>query len=82
MEKIILIISQLLFSYFRTTNVIHNSKGLILKSILSGLMIKITWLVSTYLGVNSLITKDYLMIILYLISGVAGDYLGILKNKK
>jgi hypothetical protein len=81
MDKVILIISQLVFSYFRTTNVIHNSKGLILKSIFSGTMVKVSWLVSTYLGVNSLITKDYFMIVLYLISGVAGDYLGLLTNK-
>jgi hypothetical protein len=44
-------------------------------------MVKVSWLVSTYLGVNSLITKDYFMIVLYLISGVAGDYLGLLTNK-
>lgn len=81
MEKLTLILSQLLFSYYRTTNVIHNSKGLILKSIFSGIMVKVTWLVSTYLGVNSLITKDYFMIFLYLASGVLGDYLGLLKNK-
>jgi len=81
MEKLTLILSQLLFSYYRTTNVIHNSKGLILKSIFSGTMVKVTWLVSTYLGVNSLITKDYFMIFLYLASGVLGDYLGLLKNK-
>lgn len=81
MEKLTLILSQLLFSYYRTTNVIHNSKGLILNSIFSGTMVKVTWLVSTYLGVNSLITKDYFMIFLYLASGVLGDYLGLLKNK-
>lgn len=82
MEKLILIISQLLFSYFRTVNVIHNSKGLVAKSLFSGTMVKVTWLVSTYLGVNSLITKDYFMVFLYLLSGIIGDYLGLLKNKK
>lgn len=82
MEKLILVISQLLFSYFRTVNVIHNSKGMILQSLFSGTMVKITWLISTYLGVNSLITKDYIMIFLYLISGILGNYLGLLKNKK
>lgn len=80
-EKLILIISQLLFSYFRTVNVIHNSRGMILQSLFSGTMVKVTWLVSTYLGVNSLITKDYFMVFLYLISGILGDYLGLLKNK-
>jgi hypothetical protein len=48
----------------------------------SSLVVKITWLVSTYIGVNSLITKDYFTVFLYLVSGVVGDYLGMLKNKK
>jgi len=52
------------------------------QSLFSGTMVKITWLVSTYLGVNSLITKDYFMVFLYLVSGILGDYLGLLKNKK
>lgn len=77
MEKIILVLSQLLFSYSRTINVIHNSKGLIIPSLISGFVVKVTWLISTYLGVNSLITKDYFSVVLYLLAGVLGDYLAL-----
>jgi hypothetical protein len=82
MEKIILILSQLLFSYARTINVIHNSRGLMIPSLVSGTVVKITWLISTYLGVNSLITKDYISVVLYLLAGILGDYLAIKFRKK
>lgn len=80
MEKLILILSQLLFSYSRTVNVVHNSKGLMIPSLVSGTVVKVTWLISTYLGVNSLITKDYLCVVLYLLSGILGDYLALRKR--
>lgn len=82
MEKIILIVSQLVFIYARTVNVIHNSKGLMIPSLISGTVVKITWLVSTALGVNALITKDYLSITLYLLAGILGDYLALKSRKK
>ena len=82
MEKVILILSQLIFSYARTVNVIHNSKGLMIPSLISGTVVKITWLLSTYLGVNALITKDYLSVLLYLLAGVLGDYLALKSRKK
>ena len=82
MEKVILILSQLIFSYARTVNVIHNSKGLMIPSLISGTVVKITWLLSTYLGVNALITKDYLSVVLYLLAGVLGDYLALKSRKK
>ncbi len=82
MEKIILIVSQLVFSYARTVNVIHNSKGLMIPSLISGTVVKITWLISTALGVNALITKDYLSIIFYLSAGILGDYLALKSRKK
>lgn len=82
MEKIILIVSQLVFSYARTVNVIHNSKGLMIPSLISGTIVKITWLISTTLGVNALITNNYLSIILYLLAGMFGDYLALKSRKK
>jgi len=82
MEKVILILSQLVFSYARTVNVIHNSKGLMIPSLISGTVVKITWLLSTYLGVNALITKDYLSVVLYLLAGILGDYLALKSRKK
>ena len=82
MEKVVLVLSQLVFSYARTVNVIHNSRSLMIPSLISGTVVKISWLVSTYLGVNSLVTKDYLSVFLYLLAGVLGDYLAIKFLKK
>ena len=82
MEKLALVLSQLTFSYARTVNVIYNSRSLMIPSLISGIFVKITWLISTYLGVNALITKDYFSVVLYLLAGVLGDYLAIKFLKK
>lgn len=77
---IIIIASQFLFSYFRTLNVKHNTEGAVRKYLFSSSVIKISWLVSTYIGVNAMIMGDYLTAILYLVSGVLGDYVAIKKK--
>ena len=74
-ETIILILSQIIFSFSRTLNVRYTSKDKVLHSILSGILIKSTWLVSSFIGINAIINKDYLTAILYVFSGVLGDYL-------
>jgi len=38
-------------------------------------LVKITWIVSTYLGINAMINKDFTTIAVYVVFGVIGDYL-------
>ena len=75
MNIITLIISQLLFSFSRTLNVRYSSKDKVLMSVLTGVIIKSTWLLSSYLGINAIINADYLTAFVYVLSGVIGDYL-------
>lgn len=75
MELIILFISQLVFSFSRTLNVRYTAKENVLKSIITSVFIKITWLISSSLGVKGVLDGDYLLIFVYIISGILGDYL-------
>ena len=44
-------------------------------SVLTGVIIKSTWLLSSYLGINAIINADYFTAFVYVLSGVIGDYL-------
>jgi len=75
MELIGLIISQFVFSFSRTLNVRYTANENILMGIITSTLIKLTWLVSSSIGVKSVIDGDIKMCIAYVISGLIGDYL-------
>lgn len=72
-ELIILFISQLIFSFARTLNVRYTANENVLKSILTSTLIKITWLVSSSLGVKGVLDGDVTLMLVYVISGILGD---------
>lgn len=74
-EQIILIASQLTFSFCRTLNVRYTSRDKILPSLITSTLIKTTWIISTYLGINAMINMDFVTIVVYILFGVVGDYL-------
>lgn len=74
-ELIILFISQLIFSFARTLNVRYTANENVLKSILTSTLIKITWLVSSSLGVKGVLDGDFTLMLVYVISGILGDWL-------
>jgi len=74
-EYIILITSQIVFSFSRTLNVRYVAKYKITQTLVTGVVIKFTWLISSAIGINALINRDYKTAIIYVISGVFGDYL-------
>lgn len=75
MELTILFISQLVFSFSRTLNVRYTAKENVFKSIITSFFIKITWLISASFGVKGVLDGNYLLIFVYIISGILGDYL-------
>lgn len=75
MELISLIISQFVFSFSRTLNVRYTAKENVLMGIITSTLIKLTWLVSSSIGVKSVIDGDITMCICYIVSGLVGDYL-------
>jgi hypothetical protein len=77
METIILIVSQILFSLCRTLNVRYVSKGKTIATLVAGFIVKITWLISSAIGINSVINQNWKNVLIYLISGLVGDYLAM-----
>lgn len=75
MEVLILIISQITFSFSRTLNVRYTAKENIFMTMLTGVFIKLTWLISSAIGIKSILELDYLTAIIYVASGMLGDYL-------
>ena len=77
MELIILITSQILFSLTRTLNIRYVSENNIKLVIMTGIIIKITWLISSSIGINSVINENWTNAIIYIITRLFGDYLGM-----
>jgi hypothetical protein len=75
MKLILLILSQTAFSFFRTLNVRYTAKDNIPMTLTTGAVVKLSWLISAAIGVNSIIEHDWTTAVIYVISGVAGDYL-------
>jgi hypothetical protein len=83
MQTFVLILSQVIFSFSRTLNVRYTAKDNVLMGVATSTVIKMTWLVSTSIGVNSAIERDWVTLIIYVGSGVIGDYLSFqIKVKK
>ena len=71
----ILLLSQFVFCFSRTLNVRYTARENVPMSIITGIIIKITWLVSSAIGVVSVIDMDFPVIIAYIVGGVIGDYI-------
>lgn len=74
-KVIIVFLSQLIFGFVRNLNTRYVSKENVKLSVITGFLVKTSWLVATYLGVSSLIEGNYIVTAFYIIGGVLGDYL-------
>ncbi len=81
-SSLVILISQLIFIYLRTINVIYTSEKRILPAILTSNGVALAWLVSLSIGANSVIEGELLPIIAFLIGGTLGTYYGIKKETK
>lgn len=73
---IVVLITQIIFIYCRTLNVIYVSEKKVLPSILTGNLIGIAWLVSIAVGANAIMTLQWQPILAHLIGGTLGTYWG------
>lgn len=73
-KPILVFVFQIIFEFLRTLNVRYTSRDMVFATVLTGFFVKITWLVTTYLGVSSLIEGDYFTASMYVIGGVIGNY--------
>ena len=81
-SALVVLVSQIVFIYLRTINVIYTSERRILPAIISGNGIGLAWLVSMSIGGNSIMHGEFFPILSYLIGGTLGTYWGILKETK
>lgn len=79
---IIVFISQTVFLWFRTLNVVYTSKLMIIPSILTGIGIGLSWLIAVAIGVNSVLELQILPIIGHIAGGALGTYMGLIKEIK
>ena len=75
LELSLVIISQIVFSLARILNVRYTANDDVVKTILTGLVVKGCWLVGSAIGIKSVYDKDWLIIFMYLFSGIIGEIL-------
>lgn len=81
-SSIIVFVSQILFIYLRTINIIYTNDRKLFLSTLTGIAIGFTYLISTAFSLNSILTGDIYTILAFIIGGVIGNIWGILQEKK
>nr|QBM02774.1 hypothetical protein [uncultured archaeon] len=78
--SVIVFITQIIFIYMRTINVIYTTERRIWPTIISNLGISITWLLSVGITTKSVLDGSWQPILAYLIGGTVGTYFGIKKD--
>jgi hypothetical protein len=71
------LVMQFLFLYFRTVNVWCTAHDRLMGAMLSGLMVNVLWIATTYYGLEALKTNDILLAIGYLGGGQLGVFWGM-----
>ena len=78
-QCIIILISQILFLWFRTLNIQAVSEQKVFKAIWTGNMIGLTWLIGIAIGANSMMQGNIWPILMHLLGGSIGTYIGMRK---
>jgi hypothetical protein len=81
-SAIVVLVSQIVFIYLRTINVIYTAEMKVKPAIISGIGIGFSWLVSMAIGANSILEGEILPIFSFLIGGALGTYWGITREIK
>lgn len=76
-EYALLIITNLIFHSSRT----YNTRAIVNKDIFTVLwsssVVKVSWIISTSLGVKSVLDLDIYLIFTYILTGLLGDFIGM-----
>lgn len=80
--SIIVFISQLIFIYLRTINVIYTAEKRMVPALVTGVGVALFWLISSSIGINSLMKGQIIPIIGFILGGSLGTYFGIKKETK
>lgn len=77
---IVVFITQIIFLYLRTLNVLYTSERKVWGAVWTGNLVSVTWLISMTIGLNSMFTGDWQPIVAFLVGGTIGTYWGIKKK--
>jgi hypothetical protein len=75
------IVSQIIFNYLRTIEIKFMIKDMIKETMIVSFFISITILTSTFISFKALLEGDYLIAVIFIISGLFGKYLGLKEYK-
>jgi len=74
---LIIFVSNLLFSISRTYSTICIADRNIKRFMVTSFFVKVLWLISTSLAVKSTLDQDFMGVIVYICSGLMGDYIAM-----
>lgn len=78
----VILVTQIIFLYCRTLNVIYTAEKKIIPSILTGNMIGITWLIGIAIGASAIMSLQWQPVLAHLIGGTVGTYWGFKTKRK
>jgi len=81
-SSLIVFVSQIIFIYLRTLNVIYTTEKKIWPSIITGAGVGMLTLISFSIGIKSVLSGEIIPIVVFLVGGAFGTYLGIKQNEK
>lgn len=81
-SSLIVFTSQIVFIYLRTINMIYTADRRIWPSIFTGMGVGLLTLISFSIGIKSILSGQVIPVIVFLIGGAVGAYLGIKQNDK
>lgn len=76
-DILIVIISQFAFCYFRTMNVWYTANDRVIGAMVTGLMVNVLWITTTFYGITALQARDWVTAGAYLIGGQLGVLWGM-----
>lgn len=79
-EIILIIVSQFAFVFVRTLNIKYTAHDNLLGAMITGLMINVLWITTTYYGIKAFNENNLLLATAYLSGGQLGIYWGMRKN--
>ena len=82
LAALIVLLTQVIFLYFRTLNVMYTAEKKILLSIVTGNAIGLAWLISIAIGANAIMEMQWQPIVGHILGGTLGTYWGFKTRKK
>lgn len=81
LASLVVLISQIIFLYLRTLNVIYTAEKKVLASIITGNGISLAWLISITIGISAITELQWQPILAYIVGGTIGIWFGFKTDK-